>query len=142
MFVTAFYAILDENTGSLTYASAGHNPMVIYRAGTGSYELATGKGIALGFNEGPLFDKTIQEQKTVLGSGDIMLIYTDGFPEAMNAANEEFGDERFYQIIAQNGNLDARGVLAQLVQAVAAHRGNAEQSDDLTIIAVRNVTSA
>ena len=71
-----------------------------------------------------------------------MLIYTDGFPEAMNAANEEFGDERFYQIIAQNGRLDARGVLAQLVQAVAAHRGNAEQSDDLTIIAVRNVTSA
>lgn len=141
MFVTAFYAILDENTGSLTYASAGHNPMVIYRAGSGSYELASGKGIALGFNEGPLFDKTIQEQKTVLGAGDMMLIYTDGFPEAMNAANEEFGDERFYQIIAQHGNRDARGVIAQLVQEVAEHRGSAEQSDDLTIIAVRNVTS-
>ena len=141
MFVTAFYAILDENTGSLTYASAGHNPMVIYRAETGSYELASGKGIALGFNEGPLFDKTIQEQTTVLGAGDIMLIYTDGFPEAMNGANEEFGDERFYQIIAQNGRLDARGVIAKLVQEVAGHRGSAEQSDDLTIIAVRNVTS-
>ena len=141
MFVTAFYAILDENTGSLTYASAGHNPMVIYRAETGSYELATGKGIALGFNEGPLFDKTIQEQTTILSAGDIMLIYTDGFPEAMNGANQEFGDERFYQIIAQNGRLDARGVIAKLVQEVAGHRGNAEQSDDLTIIAVRNVTS-
>jgi serine phosphatase RsbU (regulator of sigma subunit) len=141
MFVTAFYAILDENTGSVTYASAGHNPMVIYRARTGTHELATGKGIALGFNEGPLFDKTIQEQTTVLGPGDCMLIYTDGFPEAMNANNEEFGEENFYQVIAQNGRLDARGVIAKLVEATAAHRGDAEQSDDLTIIAVRNVTT-
>jgi serine phosphatase RsbU (regulator of sigma subunit) len=139
MFVTAFYAILNENTGTVTYASAGHNPMVIYRAGTGSYELATAKGIALGFNEGPLFDKTIQEQTTVLGPGDNMLLYTDGFPEAMNGANEEFGEERFYQTIAQHGRLDARGMLAKLVEAIAGHRGDAEQSDDLTIIAVRNV---
>jgi len=142
MFVTAFYAILDENTGSVTYASAGHNPMVIYRARTGAYELATSKGIALGFNEGPLFDKTIQEQTTVLGPGDTMHIYTDGFPEAMNAANEEFGDENFYQVIAQNGRLDARGQIAKLVEAIAGHRRDAEQSDDLTIIAVRNVTTA
>lgn len=142
MFVTAFYAILDENTGSVTYASAGHNPMVIYRARTGTYELATGKGIALGFNEGPLFDKTIQEQTTVIGAGDCMLIYTDGFPEAMNSANEEFGDENFYQVIAQNGRLDARGQIAKVVEAIAGHRRDAEQSDDLTIIAVRNVTSA
>jgi serine phosphatase RsbU (regulator of sigma subunit) len=142
MFVTAFYAILNENTGTVTYASAGHNPMVIFRAATGSYELATGKGIALGFNEGPLFDKTIQEQTTVLGSGDSMMLYTDGFPEAMNSANEEFGEERFYQAIAQHGRLDARGMLAKLVEAIAGHRGDAEQSDDLTIIAVRNVTTA
>jgi len=142
MFVTAFYAILDENTGSVTYASAGHNPMVIYRARTGAYELATSKGIALGFNEGPLFDKTIQEQTTVLGPGDTMHIYTDGFPEAMNAANEEFGEENFYQVIAQNGRLDARGQIAKLVEAIAGHRRDAEQSDDLTIIAVRNVTTA
>ncbi len=139
MFVTALYAILDENTGTLTYASAGHNPMVIYRAATGTYELANAKGIALGFNEGPLFDKTIQEQTTVLGAGDTMLIYTDGFPEAMNAANEEFGDEAFYQTIAQHGRLDARGQIAKLVEAIAGHRAEAEQSDDLTIIAVRNV---
>jgi serine phosphatase RsbU (regulator of sigma subunit) len=139
MFVTAFYAILNENTSTVTYASAGHNPMVIFRAATGAYELATGKGIALGFNEGPLFDKTIQEQTTVLGAGDSMLLYTDGFPEAMNAANQEFGEEKFYETVAQLGRLDARAMLAKLVEAIAAHRGEAEQSDDLTIIAVRNV---
>jgi sigma-B regulation protein RsbU (phosphoserine phosphatase) len=142
MFVTAFYAILDESSGNLTYASAGHNPMVIYRAATRSYELGTGKGIALGFNEGPVFDKTIQETRTVLNPGDTMVIFTDGFPEAMNADNEEFGEERFYQSIARFGQFDARTCIAKLVEEIGNHRGDAEQSDDLTIIAVRNVAGA
>jgi serine phosphatase RsbU (regulator of sigma subunit) len=142
MFVTACYAILDEATGVLTYASAGHNPMVIYRHATRSHELGTGKGIALGFNEGPVFDQSIKDQRTTLNAGDVMVIYTDGFPEAMNARNEEFGEERFYQTIARYGHLDARTFLAKVVEEVAAHRGAAEQSDDLTIIAVRNLASA
>jgi serine phosphatase RsbU (regulator of sigma subunit) len=142
MFVTAFYAILDENTGTVTYASAGHNPMVIVRAASSTYELASSKGIALGFNEGPIFDKTIQEQTTVLGPGDSMVLYTDGFPEAMNAANEEYGEEKFYQAVADGAKLDVRGNIASLVQEIAKHRGKAEQSDDLTIIAIRNVARA
>ena len=84
-------------------------------------------------------NKTIQEHTTVLGPGDSMVLYTDGFPEAMNAANEEFGEERFYQSIAAVGNLDVRAGLANVVQQIAHHRGEAEQSDDLTTIAVRNV---
>ncbi len=140
MFVTAFYAILDERTGGLTYASAGHNPMVIYRAATGTYELGTGKGIALGFNEGPVFDKTIQETRTVLQPGDTMVIFTDGFPEAMNAENQEFGEERFYEAIARYGAGDARTMLARVVEEIAEHRGDAEQSDDLTIISVKRTS--
>jgi serine phosphatase RsbU (regulator of sigma subunit) len=142
MFVTAFYAILDENTSTVTYASAGHNPMVIYRAATGAYELTSSKGIALGFNGGPIFDKTIQEKTTVLEAGDCMVLYTDGFPEAMNSTNQEFGDEKFYELVARHGRLDARGVIAKLVEAISVHRGSAEQSDDLTIIAVRNTAKA
>ncbi len=137
MFVTSFYAILDERTGNLTYASAGHNPMVIYRAAKRAYELATGKGIALGFNEGPIFDKTIEEHRTVLQPGDAIVLYTDGFPEAMNAENQEFGDERFYELVGQCGHFDARSLIDRLVNAIAKHRGEAEQSDDLTLIAVR-----
>jgi serine phosphatase RsbU (regulator of sigma subunit) len=137
MFVTAFYAVLDENTGLLTYASAGHNPIVIYRAKTRSYELATTKGIALGFNEGPIFDRTIQVAQTTLERGDTMVMYTDGFPEAMNARNEEFGDEKFYEMIAANGHLDPPALTDAVVAGIAKHRGDAEQSDDLTILTVR-----
>jgi len=137
MFVTSFYAVLDERTGSLTYASAGHNPMVIYRAATRRQETATGKGIALGFNEGPIFDKTIEEHRTMLGKGDAIILYTDGFPEAMNSENVEFGEERFYQMIGELGHLDSPSLIQRLVDAVAEHRGEAEQSDDLTLITVR-----
>ncbi len=137
MFVTAFYAILDEATATVHYASAGHNPMVVYRAATKSYELANAKGIAIGFNEGPIFDKTVQQAQLKLSAGDTFVVYTDGFPEAMNAANEEFGDERFYECVAKNGAQSARSMVQALLQEIAAHRGQAEQSDDLTIIAVR-----
>jgi sigma-B regulation protein RsbU (phosphoserine phosphatase) len=137
MFVTSYYAVLDERTGQLTYASAGHNAMIIYRAATRKHELAAPKGIALGFNEGPIFDKTIEEHRTVLQQGDAILLYTDGFPEAMNASNQEFGEERFNQMVGQLGHLDARSLIERLVAAVAKHRGDAEQSDDLTLIAVR-----
>jgi len=137
MFVTAFYAILDESTGTFTYASAGHNPMVVYRAATRSYELATTKGIAIGFNEGPIFDKTLGEERVQLQKGDAVVIYTDGFPEAMNAADQEFGEERFYKAVARSGHLDSRALLTALVTEVTAHRGEAEQSDDLTGITVR-----
>jgi serine phosphatase RsbU (regulator of sigma subunit) len=137
MFVTACYAVLDEATGRLTYASAGHNPMVIYRAATRTHELATTKGIALGFNEGPIFDRTIQIAQAQLGRGDALVLYTDGFPEAMNADSEEYGDEEFYQLIAANGHLEPAGLVDAMVAGIAQHRGDAEQSDDLTILTVR-----
>ena len=73
MFVTAFYAVLNARTGQLSFSSAGHNPMLIYRAATKSYELAAPKGIAIGFNDGPIFDKNIQEFKAPSTQDSILL---------------------------------------------------------------------
>ena len=139
MFVTSFYAVLDSNTGTLTYACAGHNPMIIYRGAKRSYELAAGKGIAIGFNEGPIFDKTIELHQTVLNRGDGIVLYTDGFPEAMNAKNEEFGDEKFYALVPKYGQGEMQTLINGLVGEIAKHRGEAEQSDDLTLLAVRRI---
>jgi len=137
MFVTAFYAILDADTGLLTFASAGHNPMVIYRAAQKGYELSQGKGIAIGFNEGPLFDKNIKEFQVQLNPGDAFVLYTDGFPEAMNEQHEEFGDERFYKTIALHGHEGAPSLVKSTLEAVKRHAGQEPQSDDLTMIVVR-----
>ncbi len=137
MFVTSFYAVLDTASGMLTYSSAGHNPMVIYRAATKTRELANGKGIALGFNDGPIFERTIEQTQTILHPGDAIVLYTDGFPEAMSEENEEFGDDRFYDLVAAYGAQGVEPLIKGLVSEIAKHRGTAEQSDDLTMIAVR-----
>jgi serine phosphatase RsbU (regulator of sigma subunit) len=137
MFVTSFYAVLDERSGQVTFSSAGHNPMLIYRAATRNCELNTTKGIALGFNEGPLFDKTVEQATLQLGRGDAMILYTDGFPEAMNAKNEEFGEDNFVALAAANGHLESPGLIKSVVNGIAKHRGDAEQSDDLTMLTVR-----
>jgi serine phosphatase RsbU (regulator of sigma subunit) len=137
MFVTSFYAVLDTASGVLTYSSAGHNPMVIYRAASRTRELANGKGIALGFNDGPIFDRTIEQNQTTLNHGDAIVLYTDGFPEAMSEENEEFGDDRFYDLVAAHGSEGVEPLIKGLVGEIAKHRGTAEQSDDLTMIAVR-----
>ncbi len=139
MFVTSFYAVLDSRSGRLSYACAGHNPMVIYRGARRTHELAAGKGIALGFNEGPIFDKTIELHQTTLDRGDGIVLYTDGFPEAMNARNEEFGDDRFYELVPKYSQGDVQNLINGLVGEIAKHRGDAEQSDDLTLLAVRRL---
>ncbi|MCK6440316.1 MAG: SpoIIE family protein phosphatase, partial [Planctomycetes bacterium] len=83
MFVTAFYAVLDIQHKEMTVASAGHNPMLVYRAATGQIEKVNPGGIALGFDKsGLLFEKNIQEQKVKLNSGDRVVIFTDGVTEA------------------------------------------------------------
>ena len=79
----------------------------------------------------------MEEHRTVLGHGDAIVLYTDGFPEAMDAGNVEFGDEKFYRLIARCGSLDSRTMIDRLVNAIAEHRGEAEQSDDLTLITLR-----
>ncbi len=139
MFVTAMYGLLDTRTGVMTLASAGHNPLALYRAASGRVEFVAGKGIALGFNEGPIFDRVIEERRLQLDRGDCIVLYTDGFPEAMNAANEEFGDDRFLAAIARHAALGARQLINGVVSEIARHRGSAEQSDDLTMIALRRL---
>ena len=110
--------------------------MLIYRAATRSYQLAAPKGIAIGFNEGPIFDKNIQQMQTTLNPGDSILLYTDGFPEAMNEENEEFGDDEFYDLVGKAGHLGAKGLVTSIVEQIAQHRGEAAQSDDLTALAL------
>ncbi len=139
MFVTAFYAVLDARTGVLTYSSAGHNPMVIYRGGTDSFELAAPKGIAIGFNDGPIFDKNIQQFQSVVEPGDAIVLYTDGYPEAMNEKDEEYGDDEFNEAIARYGKHGAQGIVDGSLREIIKHRGKAPQSDDLTMIVVQRV---
>lgn len=137
MFVTSFYTILDCRKGTLKFSSAGHNPMIIYRAKEKKIELLNPTGIALGFDKGPLFEKTLKEGETQLKKGDRFVLYTDGVVESMNEQKEEYSDQRFYDFVMENAVLDSKTFIHKLVIELKKHQGNAPQHDDITIVTFR-----
>lgn len=137
MFVTAFYAILDCKKDVIKFSSAGHNPMIVYRAANKEIELLNPTGIALGFDKGPLFDRTLKEGETVLNPGDRFVLYTDGVVESMNEKHEEFTDPRFHNFVKQHADLDSKTFVHKLVAELKKHQGSAPQHDDITIVTFR-----
>lgn len=133
MFVTAMLAILDVRKKELSVCSAGHNPMVIYRARSGKCELVNPNGIALGFDRGPVFNRTLQEKPVKLYAGDRVVLYTDGVVEAMDVKHEEWGDERLYRFVQQHARLSSKEFVTLLIKVLDEHKGAAEQHDDITI---------
>ncbi len=133
MFVTAAYMVLNVKTRTLRVASAGHNPVVLYRAKTGENELIKPAGIALGFDKGTIFDNHIKEVEVQLEEGDRIVTYTDGVNEAMNNDSEEFGEERFFELVKGHARKSSKEFVDAIVKALDEHRGAAEQSDDITI---------
>ena len=136
MFVTVFYVILNARHRTISCSSAGHNPLVLVHA-SGEYELINPAGIALGFDKGPIFQRTIKEQTIQLVSGDRVVLYTDGVVESMNARNQEYGAQRFYEFCVNHRDLPSKEFVAKLIKDLNAHKGNAEQHDDITIVTFR-----
>jgi len=136
MFVTAFYLVLDVLDKKLLCSSAGHNPMVIHHA-SGEVELINPNGIALGFDKGRIFSRTIKEQEIQLESGDRVILYTDGVVEAMNIKSEEYTDDRFYEFVKDNKDLNCEDFIEALLRDLDKHKGKAEQHDDITAVALR-----
>jgi phosphoserine phosphatase RsbU/P len=139
MFVTCVYAILNVRTREMTVASAGHNPMLIWRSATNSIEKVRPNGIALGFDKGPVFNRTVREQKVQLKSGDRVVLYTDGVVESMNEAREEWGDDKLDDFTLENATLPSKEYVRLLIKALEEHQGKAEQHDDITITTFRIV---
>ncbi|MCZ7647957.1 MAG: serine/threonine-protein phosphatase [Planctomycetota bacterium] len=137
MFVTCQYAVLNVRTREMTLASAGHNPMIIFRKQTGDCELLRPNGIALGFDKGPIFDRTIREKKIKLYSGDRVVMYTDGIPESMSPQREEWGEENLVRFSRQYAELSSKEFVRLLVQTLEKHKGDAEQHDDITVTTFR-----
>lgn len=138
MFVTAFYMLLDIPTARLTVASAGHNPLLLYRAATKQCVEVNPGGIALGFDkDGRLFERNMKEEVIQLQRGDRAVIYTDGVTEAMSPGGEEFGEERMQAITIQAAGRSSAEYLTTLVNAIQGHAQTDEQHDDITIVTLK-----
>lgn len=133
MFVTALYGVLSPQTGELAYASAGHNPPFLLRAGNGQIERFNTGGIALGV----LSDIEIPAHKTYLDPGDLLVCYTDGVTEAFSPAGEAYGEERLQATVRSLAGLPAAAVLEAIERSVAEFVGEQPAADDSTLVVVR-----
>jgi len=133
MFITAFCGILNLRTGDLTYANAGHNPPLILRA-AGTVDLLRSKpGPALAALPGSRY----LNQAVRLADGDALLLYTDGVTEAMNPANVMFDETRLIDLSGRERAQRMRPLIEKIVAAVHTHAAGTEQSDDITMLAMR-----
>ena len=137
MFVTMFYGVLYKRTGILEFASAGHNALLHLSAGNGELHRYQPKGYPLGLMPAAQFEKRAEVASLQLLPGDILAQYSDGINEAHNAADEEYGMERFEASLkahsTENAAVLARAAMDQHEQFV----GDAEQYDDITLVTLK-----
>ena len=127
MFVTTFIGIFDAETGSFTYANAGHNP---------PYLLGKTSGYVTGARKLPLGafpNISYIETEMQLQAGDTLFMYTDGVTEAFNIEDCEFGTERLKDVLHRS---KGKVYVETVLEAVRTFAGEAEQHDDITMLSL------
>ncbi len=141
-FITMTYAIIDQKAKTMTYARAGHTPL-LYVPGRGHDHrqaqvlVPDGMVVGLKLDNGEMFDRFLVEQTIPLCAGDLYMFYTDGVSEAMNAADDCFGDGRLGGILEEHADLPPDQLRERVLREVAAFVGDAPQHDDMTMILLK-----
>ena len=133
MFVTVFYGIYNTQTGEITYCNAGHNPPYLLKAGGTVEVLPMPNNPFVGAVE----NMTYHEEKMQLEKGDTLYMFTDGVNEAVNESLEEFGDNRLEETLQKVTTHSCQEVIDAVTADVKAFVGNAEQSDDITMLVLK-----
>jgi serine phosphatase RsbU (regulator of sigma subunit) len=130
-FITLFCATLDPD-GHFTYVNAGHNLPVLAR-GAGETETLTTKSVLLG-----AFDFVEYKPKqTRLRAGDVVVMYTDGVTEAVDADNQMFGEERLEKLVKESVSLSAEEIKQLILDEVLSFTAGLPQGDDITLIVLK-----
>lgn len=129
-FVTIFFSRLDPHTRTLTYANAGHNDALLYRRSRDEQVWLEPTGPAIG-----LIEEFKNESKDIqLENEDILLLYTDGVTEAFNSSGEQFGRQRLAEVIRQNGDQPAEGLIQKVLQTLTDFTDARPLEDDVTLV--------
>lgn len=143
MFVTLFYVIIDSKRRRINFASAGHNPLILHRPSKNKTYYLNPRGFPIGISlpDKDLFRKSIESDTIALAEDDILLVYTDGVTEAMNAKRKMFGEERFLRIIRECGKKTADDFIETLKKEMNIFTEGSEQNDDITLVAIKEKSS-
>lgn len=131
LFITVFYGILDYKRGELTYCNAGHNPPYLIKDDAGdSIKSLPPTGIAMGIEA----NTTWTTEKVAIDPGDIVILFTDGIPDAQDEDGDFFNDEAIINITRANSTKFAHEIQSAIIDEVQKFSGNAPQSDDITLM--------
>ena len=131
MFATLFFGVLDPASGDLTYINAGHNPLYILKPGGGIRRELHPTGPAVGI-QAEVKMEVAQER---LHPGEILFGYTDGVTEALAEDGSFFSESALLALLEAEAP-SAKDLLQRIAAAVKAHAGDADQFDDITMMAV------
>ncbi len=134
-FVSVFMASLDERTGILTCACAGHNPPLLLRRSGGACEQLSPDGLLVGI----LPDATYEECSVVLEPGDVLLLYTDGIVEAADENERMYGLKRLEQTLRKHSGAPADRIVEQVLEEVRAFCGRSDLEDDVTLLVLKRL---
>ena len=136
MFATVFYAVLNLRTGVLEYCNCGHNaPFLILPSGETRSFPATGLPLALFADRAPAM------ASITLSHSDTLVLFTDGVTEAMNLSQEELGEAAFIETLAGSRDRPVAEIISRIFSTVDSFSQGAEQTDDITCIAIRRKPS-
>jgi sigma-B regulation protein RsbU (phosphoserine phosphatase) len=136
-YATFFYAQYDPTTRKLIYVNAGHNPPMLFRKQDGAtriIRLEEGGAVV-----GLLRDFPYTHAEVNMEPGDLLVAFTDGISEAMNTADEEWGEDRLIETTEKCDGMTAADMISRIVEAADRFAAGAKQHDDMTLLIVRAV---
>ncbi|MBL8863899.1 MAG: SpoIIE family protein phosphatase [Planctomycetes bacterium] len=137
MYVTALYALIDPAGGRATVACAGHKlPLVRYAAAEKAIRLVQPEGIALGFDKGPVFDRTLQVVQVAFEPGDRLLLSNTGPVRVVDAAGAEIGEKAFYKLVLKHAGQTTEALFGRLEADLRAHAGDTPFPGDISIVSI------
>jgi sigma-B regulation protein RsbU (phosphoserine phosphatase) len=141
-FITMTYAVIDPAAGVMTYARAGHTPLLYLPGDSGAggrTQILVPDGLVLGLriDDGERFDALLVEATLQLRPGDLMVLFTDGISEAMNEHADCFGESQLADLIEEHGHLAIAELRERVLREIDAFVGGAPQHDDMTMILLK-----
>ncbi len=133
-FITLFFALLEPVEGRIRHLSAGHGPVLVYRAATNQFEELPPQGCPLGV--APELPRG-ESAELILEPGDLLAVFTDGFIEWANPAGTQFGTERLGQALVEGRDRPAAALIGDIHAQLVAFADGTPQPDDLTAVILR-----
>ena len=136
-FISMIYGLFDVQSKTFQFARAGHNPLILVRSSSNKAEMIESKGLAIGMISDVRFDETLESVELALESGDMIILYTDGYTEAMSHSHKLYGDDRLLSVVQKNIGSSAQKMLEAINSDVRTFTGATTQSDDMTMVIIR-----